>query len=316
MTTRMKKIPRSEANEVEETLSRLIVPQSFLSNKIQKSGSLPSIDGLGLGIHNVRLTTRFVVNKANQRFPSNTRSERTRKTFISKGIQVSGKDDDLSVSKLQALEKEIILLKALLKEKDAALLMLNKEIKNKTLQYAKDIESEVNGHKTTRQNLETARSLVEEKEQLLKESKIQYEKATQELTNQYEERVTSVMEESQQQVYIRDEKISKLKHQISELFKEKSWEHQQQIEDCQKEVAQLTEEIQLLRLQLKKQSTSKKECEQCKSLLSVLEDRNLKLKLKNRTIEELHSICQRFEKQLKEQEKLQGLLLTKKQSKT
>ncbi|XP_063297479.1 uncharacterized protein LOC134585929 isoform X2 [Pelobates fuscus] len=272
MTTRMKKIPRSEANEVEETLSRLIVPQSFLSNKIQKSGSLPSIDGLGLGIHNVRLTTRFVVNKANQRFPSNTRSERTRKTFISKGIQ--------------------------------------------TLQYAKDIESEVNGHKTTRQNLETARSLVEEKEQLLKESKIQYEKATQELTNQYEERVTSVMEESQQQVYIRDEKISKLKHQISELFKEKSWEHQQQIEDCQKEVAQLTEEIQLLRLQLKKQSTSKKECEQCKSLLSVLEDRNLKLKLKNRTIEELHSICQRFEKQLKEQEKLQGLLLTKKQSKT
>ncbi|CAI9566416.1 unnamed protein product [Staurois parvus] len=116
---------------------------------------------------------------------------------------------------------------------------------------------------------------------------------------------------NQTEVNSRDEKIHKLKQQISELFRNKSWEHQKQMEDLQKEISRLAEEAQLLRTQLKRDSVSRQECEKCKSLMAALEDSRIQIKLKNRTIEELQSLCQKFQNQLLEQEKLQKMLVTK-----
>ncbi|CAJ0933391.1 unnamed protein product [Ranitomeya imitator] len=200
---------------------------------------------------------------------------------------VSSNEETLFLSKLEALEKEILSLKSSLKDKEELVTGLNETIKTKTAQFTRDIEHEVSDHKTTRQTLGESQRIVREKEQLLQESILHYDKVIRERQDQHEEMMAKFKEQSQRDVNARDERISKLKQQISELFKDKSWEHQKQIEELQKELKRLAEEAQ--------------ECKKCQLLMSALEDGRLQLKLKNRTIEELQSICQRFQQQLQEQ---------------
>ncbi|XP_053315900.1 golgin subfamily A member 6-like protein 22 [Spea bombifrons] len=311
-TSRMKKTSRlvaSVVTELEPTQSATV--ESLLANNKSKKESLPGIAGVALGIQHVRLSTSLLVNKATKKFPGNQRPEMTRTAVMSKAIQVSGDEEGTSLSNIRALEKENLFLKALIEKKDTTLYNLKRALHDKETQYNKDIEEEVNSHERTRNKLEEVQNLVEERDRLLNESIMRYEKMIQELKDQYEEAVASLHEQTQLQISIRDEKIKKLKHQISELFKEKSWEHQQQMEERQRELDRLTEQNRLLQTQLRKETASKKECEQCKSLISALEDKNVQLKLKARTIDELQSMCQRFQKQLREQEKLQRLLVTK-----
>ncbi|XP_073528468.1 uncharacterized protein [Phyllobates terribilis] len=226
-------------------------------------------------------------------------------------IKVSSNEENLLLSKLEALEKEILSLKSYLTEKEDLVTELNEIIKTKTVQFTRDMEHEVSDHKTTRRTLEESQRMVQEKEQLLHERIQHYEKVIRELQDQHEEVMAKFQEQSQREVNARDERINKLKQQISELFKDKSREHQKQIEELQKELKRLAEEAQALRGQLKRHNVSTHECKKCESLMSALEDSRLQVKLKNRTIEELQSICQRFQHQLQEQEKLRSVLMDK-----
>ncbi|XP_069810269.1 centrosomal protein of 83 kDa-like [Dendropsophus ebraccatus] len=285
--------------------------QSLYTSRTSKSQSLPSIAGIGLGIQEVRTVSSLQVTKATKSFPIIVKAMKPEKSVVSKAVQVSSNEEDLLLSKIAALEKEILSLKSSLKEKDDAVIDLNDIIKTKTVQYTRDMENEINSHKSTRQTLERSQKIVEEKERLLEESIQQYEKINRDLQAQYEETLASLQKQSQIEVNIRDEKIAKLKQQISELFKDKSWEHKKQIEELQKEMKRLAEEAQVLQGQLKRHGVSTHKCQRCKSLMSDLEDSKLQVKLKNRTIEELQSLCQRFQYQLQEQEKLQSMLVDK-----
>lgn len=282
--------------------------QSFYTSRTNKSESLPSIAGIGL---DVRSVTSVVVTRTSKSFPAIVKAEKPGKSVVSKAVQVSSNEENLFLSKIEALEKEILLLKLSLKEKDDTVTELNEIIKTKTLQFTRNMEHEINNHKSTRQMLERSQRIVGEKEQLLEESIRHYERVNQELQDQYEETLASLREQSQIEVRLRDDRINKLKKQISELFKDKSWEHQKQIEELQKELTRLAEDAQVLRGQLKRHSISTRECEKCASLMAALEDSRLQLKIKNRTIEELQSLCQRFQHQLQEQEKLQSVLVDK-----
>ncbi|XP_075059968.1 uncharacterized protein LOC142144726 [Mixophyes fleayi] len=285
--------------------------QSFHTSRTSKLVRLPSIAGIGLGIQNIRSVANQPVSTTAKSFPSNVRATEPEKSVASKSVQVSSDEESLFLSKIEALKKENHFLKSSLKEKEHMVIELNTTIKTKTLQFTKDIELEIHSHETTRKCLERSQRLVEIKEQLLDESRLHYEKVNRELQSQYEDTLASLREQSQREMSIRDEKINKLKLQLSELFKDKSWEHQKQMEELQKELSRLAEEAQFLRTQLKRDNHSKHECEQCKSLSSALEDSRLQLKLKNRTIEELQSVCKRFGSQLQEQEKLQKILVAK-----
>ncbi|KAM4695554.1 uncharacterized protein O3C94_005821 [Discoglossus pictus] len=306
MTAQLKKTPRLCGN-----VQTAIEPRKLHLHRTKKSESLLGIAGMALGLQNDSFTITQLETKATKRIPSNGGMERIRKTMVSKSVQVSSENENLFLAKIQALEKENLSLKASLKEKCDSLLALTKDIEDKSVQYHKNIEMEINSHVLTRKQLEECQSTVKEKEQLLEENMEHYEKVTTELQKQFEETMTSLQEQKQSDINIRDEKITKLKQQIAELFKEKSWEHQHQIEEFQKELNQLSEETQLLRKHVKRQDTLKRECDQCKSLMSDLEDKMLQLKLKNRTIEELQSTCRKFEKQLKQQERLQNVLVAK-----
>ncbi|KAG8583842.1 hypothetical protein GDO81_008568 [Engystomops pustulosus] len=310
MTSRQKRDSRG-AGKVFSDLGPVMphLGQPLYRSRASRSESLPGIAGIGLGIQDVRSTSSVPVTKTAKSFLTTGRAEKPGKNVVSKAVQVSSNEENALLSKIKALEKEIHLLKSTLKERDDTVIVLNGVIKDKTSQFARDMEQEINDHKTTRQMLERSQTIVEEKEQRLKESIQHSEKVIRELQDQHEERLTSLQKQSQIEVNVRDEKIDKLKQQISELFKDKSWEHQKQIEELQKEMKRLAEEAHVLRGQMKRHSTSARDCEKCGSLQSALEDSRLQIKLKNRTIEELQSICQRFQHQLQEQEKLQSVLV-------
>ncbi|KAG9470927.1 GRIP1-associated protein 1-like isoform X2 [Eleutherodactylus coqui] len=257
MTARQRRGSRATAKVFSDAMS-------VMSHRTNRSASLPSIAGIGLGIQDVRpvAVSSVPVTRTTKSFPTIVRPG---KSVVSRAVQ--------------------------------------------TLQFTRDLEHQINDHKSTRQSLEMSQRLVKEKEQLLDERIQHYEKVMRELQDQYEETLASLREQSQIEVNTRDERINKLKQQISELFKDKSWEHQKQIEDLQKEVKRLAEEAHMLRGQLRRHSVSSHECEKCKSVMAALEDSRLQLQLKNRTIEELQSICQRFQNQLQEQGKLQTALV-------
>ncbi|XP_073484201.1 uncharacterized protein [Aquarana catesbeiana] len=267
MTARFKRTPRMNGPILSEVEPMIYLRHSFHVSRTNKSESLPSIAGIGLGIQDVKSTPSVLFGKPGKSIPSIISAVTSRKSVASKSVQ--------------------------------------------TLQFAKDIELEVNSHKTTRQSLDRSQKSVEEKEQLLNYNILHYENINRELQSQYEETVAALREQSQIEVNIRDEKIHKLKQQISEIFRNKSWEHQKQMEDLQKEISRLAEEAQLLRTQLKRDSISRQECGKCKSLTAALEDSRVQIKLTNRTIKELQTLCQRFQNQLQEQEKVQKLLVTK-----
>ncbi|XP_018411320.1 PREDICTED: unconventional myosin-XVIIIa-like [Nanorana parkeri] len=312
MTARLKRnsgINRAILSEVDPMRH---LRHSFHMSRTNTTEQLPSIAGIGLGIQDVKSTTNVPFGKTAKSVPGTVTAEKpSRKSVVSIAVQVSSDEESAFLSKIQALQKENLVLRSSVKEKEDMVEKLNKTITNKTLQFAKDIELEVNSHETTRQSLDRSQRLVEEKEQLLNDNILHYENVSRELQSQYEETMAALREQSQIEVNIRDEKVNKLKQQISELFRDKSWEHQKQMEDLQKEISRLAEEAQLHRTQLKRDSTSRHACEKCKTLMAALEDSKIQMKLKNRTIEELQSLCQRFENQLQDQEKLQKLLLAK-----
>ncbi|XP_053568020.1 uncharacterized protein LOC128657658 isoform X1 [Bombina bombina] len=238
----------------EKAITRLET-KGYIS-RTSKPESLPGIAGMALGVQNRTAAKSQMVKETGKCIPSSVGFERIRKSVVSKSVQVSSDGDNLSL--LQALQKENLALKASLKEKEASILSLIKEIDNKTLQYKSAIQTEINNHNITRKQLEESQSAVKLKEKHLGEIKLHYENVTQELQNQCEEKITSVTKQSQLEIISRDEKINKLKKQISDLFKEKSREHHQQIEDLQNELKLLRDEAQFHQKVCKRQDTSKK----------------------------------------------------------
>ncbi|XP_063774302.1 uncharacterized protein LOC134910336 isoform X2 [Pseudophryne corroboree] len=254
--------------------------QSLYTNRTNISERLPRIAGIG----QPNCTTPKC-------FPSHIRTEEPRKSVANKSVQVSSEEESSLLSNIKALKKENCFLRSSLQEKENLVYELILTIKTKTQQFTKDIELEVNNYKTTRQALERSQRLVEMKEKLLEENMLHYNKVNQELQSQFEEAVTSLQEQSQKEISIRDEKINRLKKQISELFKDKSWEHLMQMKELEIEWSRVREEAQ-----------DKRECEQCKSLTSALEKSRSQLTLKDRTIEELQSMCQILETKLQEEQ--------------
>ncbi|KAG9470926.1 hypothetical protein GDO78_016314 [Eleutherodactylus coqui] len=221
MTARQRRGSRATAKVFSDAMS-------VMSHRTNRSASLPSIAGIGLGIQDVRpvAVSSVPVTRTTKSFPTIVRPG---KSVVSRAVQVSSNEENFFLSKIKVLEKEILSLKSCLKEKEHLVTELDGTIKTQTLQFTRDLEHQINDHKSTRQSLEMSQRLVKEKEQLLDERIQHYEKVMRELQDQYEETLASLREQSQIEVNTRDERINKLKQQISELFKDKSWYNSQNV---------------------------------------------------------------------------------------
>nr|XP_033794103.1 uncharacterized protein LOC117357501 isoform X3 [Geotrypetes seraphini] len=169
--------------------------------------------------------------------------------------------------------------------------VIHKSIQNE--EFVKSIEVERSNHEITKEQVKECQNIIDEKIQLLNDSTTYYETLMDDLQTQYNEAVETVKKHSQLEIRQRDEKLIRLKQQIADMFKEKSWEHQQQLDELRKEMTRMSEEIQVLRIKLKSETLTKQQCPNCRHLSSKLDEKALCLKLKERTIEELQSVCRR-----------------------
>ncbi|XP_030050517.1 CAP-Gly domain-containing linker protein 1 isoform X2 [Microcaecilia unicolor] len=169
--------------------------------------------------------------------------------------------------------------------------MIHKSIQNE--EYTKAIETEKSNHELTKEQVKECQNIIEEKVQLLNDSTTYYETLMEDLQTQYQEAVDTVKKHSHLEIRQRDDKLVRLKQQIADMFKEKSWEHQQQLDELKNELTRMTEETEVLRTKLKTENLPKQQCPNCRHLTSKLEEKAISLKLKERTIEELQASCRR-----------------------
>ncbi|XP_041105285.1 cancer-associated gene 1 protein-like [Polyodon spathula] len=221
-----------------------------------------------------------------------------------KSIQVSLDNQIILHERNTALEKEVLQLKSDLKDKESAISSCNKLIQDKNLECVQLVEAERQLHVETKDKLRETERLAQERIKLYHDCTRSYEKSIEELKHEHEVTVAAFKERNGSEIYSRDEKIRKLKQQISDIHQEKSRERQQQLEELRKELNRLTEEANNLKRRLKTEQVPKMECKNCKFLTLRLEEKNSQLLLKDRTIEELQSLCKRFGKQLTQQDKL------------
>ncbi|XP_069464128.1 trichohyalin-like isoform X2 [Ambystoma mexicanum] len=222
-----------------------------------QSESLPGIAGVSFGVQNTRGLGNMFGIKTKKSVPIDTRWNN--KTFNSSSTQTSFDDENKYLEKIKMMHKENIQLNATLKERDDAIVKFSQMMHDKNAEYAKSLEAERNLQKATKKQLVESQNLVQEKIYLLHENTMHYEQLIQQLKTQYEGELTTIKKQGQADISHRDEKIAKLKRQIADIFKERSWEHQQQLEELRKELNRLTEEAQLLRIRLKREEIYKRE---------------------------------------------------------
>nr|XP_033794102.1 uncharacterized protein PFB0145c-like isoform X2 [Geotrypetes seraphini] len=261
---------------------------SIMKIRRNNSDTLPYVAGVSLGPHSYKPPSNLVANKLMRTNPDGIKNE---KTVIHKSIQVS-MDDKNFLALIKELQKEIRQLQGTIKEKDETLSSMVEVIQGKNEEFVKSIEVERSNHEITKEQVKECQNIIDEKIQLLNDSTTYYETLMDDLQTQYNEAVETVKKHSQLEIRQRDEKLIRLKQQIADMFKEKSWEHQQQLDELRKEMTRMSEEIQVLRIKLKSETLTK-QCPNCRHLSSKLDEKALCLKLKERTIEELQSVCRR-----------------------
>ncbi|XP_067845164.1 uncharacterized protein PF3D7_1120000-like [Heptranchias perlo] len=231
---------------------------------------------------------------------------KVQKLGLSKKIHFGGEKHDLSakdtsikmslydrkqlMERISMLEKETAQLKTQLKEKDRTITNVTKLMQDKILEYSQLVKDEQQSHEWTQDKLKQVEMLAAEKLQILHESRKEFEEKTEHLKKLHEEKLATLLRGSTSEISCRDEKISKLKQQVSEILQGKSWERQQQLHELKKEVKRLSEEASTLHRELKLQKSLKQECKSCKSLTLKLEEKILLVRLKDKTIDELQNI--------------------------
>ncbi|XP_043910981.1 golgin subfamily A member 6-like protein 2 [Protopterus annectens] len=221
------------------------------------------------------------------------------KMVVNKSVQTYATEKNIQECKELLVKCQV--LEAQLMEKEDTIRNLNQSLQNKNTEFVKAVEIEQRRHEETKCKMKRTETLLMEKAQLLQDTTNNYEETIQKLKKEHEEAVAILKMRSESEINHRDNKITNLKKQISDILKGKSWERQQQLEELRKELENLTEEAQFLQRKLKEEQLNKQECANCRSMAQKLEEKTLQLRLKERTVEELQAICRKTEKQLAQQ---------------
>ncbi|XP_051868730.1 uncharacterized protein LOC127568712 [Pristis pectinata] len=201
--------------------------------------------------------------------------------FGSEKHEISAKDATIKaplydqkqlMERISMLEKENAQLKTQLKGKEVTINNINKLMQQKISEYSHLIKLEQQSHEQIEERLKQAEALAAEKLQSLHECRKEFEEKTEHLKKLHEEKLAIMLRESTSEITCRDEKIRKLKRQVSEILEGKSWERQQQLHELKKEVIQLTEEASALQKKLQLQQSFIKDCKSCSCLTLNLGD--------------------------------------------
>ncbi|XP_059841993.1 uncharacterized protein LOC132402916 isoform X2 [Hypanus sabinus] len=164
-------------------------------------------------------------------------------------------DQKQLMERISMLEKENAQLKAQLKEKEVTINNISKQMQQEISEYNDLVKLEYQSHEWLKEKLKQAEALAAEKFHCLHECRKEFEEKTEHLKKLYEEKIATMTREKASEIACRDEKIRKLKQQVSEILQGKSWERQQQLDELKKEIIRLTEEASTLQKKLQFQQS-------------------------------------------------------------
>ncbi|KAI1894760.1 hypothetical protein AGOR_G00119060 [Albula goreensis] len=174
-------------------------------------------------------------------------------------------------------------------------------------EYLKEIETQRKLQCQSKAFLEETERSVPEKLQMPHECAANYERTIRELKLQHNQTLANLKTEMESERILLEEKIGKLKLNVSDVLLEKSRERQKQLQELHKENATLKAEIAALQSQLQIQKTPEM-CVNCQSLEMAVEEKALQLIQKEKMVEELQRFCRKFCKQLTQQDRLLAMM--------
>ncbi|XP_057305813.1 centromere-associated protein E-like [Hydractinia symbiolongicarpus] len=105
----------------------------------------------------------------------------------------------------------------------------------------------------------------------------------------------------------KDEKIDKLKFQMSTFLKDNSEERQHQIDELLKELKRVSDEAEYVKKALKKLKFNNNQCQKCAFYEKKCSEISTELYAKNETCKNLYQVCSKMERQLTHHEELSNL---------
>lgn len=105
----------------------------------------------------------------------------------------------------------------------------------------------------------------------------------------------------------KDEKIDKLKFQMSTSLKDNSEERQHQIDELLKELKRVSDEAEYVKKALKKLKVNNNQCQKCAFYEKKCTEISTELYAKNETCKDLYQVCSKMERQLTHHEELSNL---------
>ncbi|PAA46505.1 hypothetical protein BOX15_Mlig030673g3 [Macrostomum lignano] len=163
-------------------------------------------------------------------------------------------------------------------------------------------EEECRAHQATAQRIEQLQELHREETARLMQQLDSVKDQLKQTESRHEDELAKLHREHQQALSDRDKRIDNLKRQVAGALGTNSHERQSQIDQLNKELQKMVNEVETLR-----RRTGGGGCQQCPTKDAALQDQG-------EQIRQLGAICQRFRGQLSEQEQMLIMLLGSKTS--
>ena len=209
-------------------------------------------------------------------------------------------------AEIATLKKIITQLKLELKESCALTDELKQQISTLVQEHdSKVIQLEI-GNQKLQEELTVSQDHVEQLHGQVKNIKEDYEEQIRTLKEDYERRIKEMDETHTKDLAERDSKMELMKNRVSEMLGKKSNERQRQLEELKHDLIERGKEAKQLQHQLR-QFTSQP-CKNCEKLESLLEERTLQLRLKEKTLNEMQNMGKKMKVQLLQQEVLVNIM--------
>ena len=213
--------------------------------------------------------------------------------------------------KIESLIRKCEELKADLEQNivdgEKALKATVEEYKNELKTYEQKLKTANANHEQFKQNHENCESTIEGLKSEIESLKRKHAEEIENLKKDFESQLNAVKKDRDEQIQLREDKITKMKTQIADKLTGNSSERQKQIDDLLKEMSKLQEEHEVLKSKLRSYAQSrnvKNVCDNCttsNAKLKVLEER---LKEREVLVTELKGMCEKFDKQLRQNDHL------------
>ncbi|XP_076802477.1 uncharacterized protein LOC143446631 isoform X3 [Clavelina lepadiformis] len=157
-------------------------------------------------------------------------------------------------------------------------------------------------HNQTKEILSIAQEEVKHGKKRLESTVETYEFKIKNIIDDYEKKLRDLQESKERELAEKDEKMKLLKQRMAESLGKNSQERQQQLEELKKDLIKQAQEARNLQQKLKHLQLKPPQCGNCAKLEDKLEEKQLQLRLKEKTITDLQGIGKKMQIQLHQQD--------------